>query len=85
MLLKWYNLTWSVGYIFPEYLARENLCKAVRYANTGRLFCVSRSLLSITKKALEYISKTLSATAQQSFANINIIAYEKVLSNIYDG
>ena len=62
MLLKWYNLTWSVGYIFPEYLARENLCKA-----------------------LEYISKTLSATAQQSFANINIIAYEKVLSNIYDG
>jgi len=38
MLLKWYNLTWSVGYIFPEYLARENLCKAVRYANTGR-FC----------------------------------------------
>ncbi len=84
MLLKWYNLTWSVGYIFPEYLARKIYVKPFGTPIPGGFLCFQVFII-YNKKALEYISKTLSATAQQSFANINIIAYEKVLSNIYDG
>lgn len=62
MLLKWYNLTWSVGYIFSGHLTRENLCEPFGtpipggFSYIGNDFAdVSKIVLIVIKHIVKYI------------------------------
>lgn len=69
----------------PFRKTRNGAIAALSAARVSILCCQGRPLRwrqGYIKRALEYNSKTLFTTAQQSFANISIVSYARILSSI---